>query len=73
MDTLMTETEAQSVGVGDRVQYRGRTGTVTAIHRTPGTGQESFSVRFDLELDNGDGLHGMDYKTLSISPSGPFR
>jgi len=63
----MTETEAQRIGIGDRVQYRGRTGTVTAVHLSPATEQVSFSARFDLELDNGDGLHGMDYKTLSIS------
>lgn len=62
----MTESEAQGIKVGDRVHYRGRTGTVRVVECHPETGQEAFRARFDLELDNGDGLHGMDYRTLSI-------
>jgi len=66
----VTETEAQGINVGDRVHYRGRTGTVQAVDRHAGTGEEAFRARFDLTLDNGDGLHGMDYRTLSVGGKG---
>jgi hypothetical protein len=67
----MTEAEAQEIKIGDRLDYRGRTGTVRAVQCTPENSQEAFRARFDLDLDNGDGLHGMDYRTLSLS--GPPR
>jgi len=71
MVTMLTETEAQEIKVGDRLDYRGRSGTVKAVNLVAQNGEEAFRARFDLDLDNGDGLHGVDYRTLSIS--GPPR
>jgi hypothetical protein len=68
---MLTEAEAQTIKVGDRLDYRGRSGTVRAVNCHLDPGQEAFRARFDLDLDNGDGLHGVDFRTLSIS--GPPR
>jgi hypothetical protein len=70
-DSMLTEAEALQINVGDRLDYRGRSGTVRAVQRQPESGSDAFRARFDLDLDNGDGLHGVDYRTLSIS--GPPR